>query len=84
MFPFNYINLINDGLIYINTSNPFAELNGISIDNWNFQTFSGKWDYYGQVDSETGSKPNGVGIAIRSDEKGHGEILEGDFKDGTG
>ena len=82
MFPFNFKSYFDDGLIQVKDKNKVEELQNIEIDNWDM-TMNGKWNYYGQVNPTT-KKPDGIGFAIRSDNLDSGEIVEGNFKNGTG
>ena len=39
-----------------------------------------QWHYYGQVDKETGKKPDGIGMAVSGDGR---MVIEGGFLDGS-
>ena len=56
----NYKSLIEDGVIEYNKDNQIRILNNVDIYGHDFF-------YYGQVDRETQKIPDGIGIAVRSD-----------------
>jgi len=58
------------------TDNDFDVLKDIWIPPYTVN----QWQYYGQVDKETGKKPDGIGMAVSGDGK---MIIEGGFFDGA-
>ena len=73
---FDYSKLLSEGLLPYHPLNDFETLRGIKLGIIYY-------DYFGQIDKETGSKPEGVGVAVSTDNSFKKSIIvEGGFKDG--
>ena len=68
----DYVALLKDGLLPFKTGNTIKEIPDIEVDGVLCQ-------YYGQVDRETFTKPDGIGLVVNQ----HGFIMEGHFNDGV-
>ena len=68
----NYVELLKDNLLPFKVLNTIKQIPDIDIDGHICQ-------YYGQVDRETFTKPDGIGLVVNE----HGFIQEGHFNDGN-